>query len=91
MWKEPSIGVVLADQDSEARLPQPAEITSVEPGSIGDELGLQPGDRLLSINGVRPRDLIDFQLLSGEEELTLEVQDPDGTVHVVEFEKDPDD
>ena len=91
MWKEPSAGVVLADLDPESRLPQPAEITSVEPGSIGDELGLQPGDRLLSINGIRPRDLIDFQMLSGEEELTLEVQDPDGTVHVVEFEKDADD
>ena len=91
MWKEPSAGVELADLDPAARLPQPAEITSVEPGSIGDELGLQPGDRLLSINGIRPRDLIDFQVLSGEEELTLEVQDPDGTVHVVDFEKDADD
>ena len=91
MWKEPSAGVVLADQDPEARLPQPAVITSVEPGSIGEELGLQPGDRLLSLNGIRPRDLIDFQVLSGEEDLTLEVQDPDGTVHVVEFEKDADD
>ena len=91
MWKEPSAGVVLADSDPAARLPQPAEITSVEPGSIGDELGLQPGDRLLSINGVRPRDLIDFQVLSGEEELTVEVQDPDGSIHVVEFEKDADD
>jgi len=91
VWKEPSAGVVLADQDPEARLPQPAVITSVEPGSIGDELGLQPGDRLLSLNGIRPRDLIDFQVLSGEEDLTLEVQDPDGTVHQVELEKDADD
>ena len=91
MWNEPSAGVSLADRDPAARLPQPALVTSVEPGSIGDELGLQPGDRLLSINGIRPRDLIDFQMLSGEEELSLEVQDPDGTVHVVELEKDADD
>ena len=91
MWNEPSAGVVLADRDPEARLPQPALVTSVEPGSIGDELGIQPGDRLLSINGIRPRDLIDFQMLSGEEELSLEVQDPDGTVHLVELEKDADD
>ena len=90
MWKEPSAGVVLADLDPEARVPQPALVTSVEPDSIGDELGVQPGDRLLSINGVRPRDLIDFQVLSGDELLTLEVQDPDGTVHVVELEKDAD-
>ena len=34
----------------------------------------EPGDRLLSINGRRPRDLIDLQLLVGEEELVLEVR-----------------
>ena len=90
MWKEPSAGVVLAALDPEARVPQPAVVEFVEPGSIGEELGFQPGDRLLSINGIRPRDLIDFQLLSGDEELTLEVQDPDGTVQVVELEKDAD-
>ena len=91
MWKEPSAGVVLADLDPEARVPQPALVTTVEPDSIAEELGIQPGDRLLSVNGIRPRDLIDFQLLTGEEELTLEVQDPDGTIHVVELEKDADD
>ncbi|MBO7353849.1 MAG: PDZ domain-containing protein, partial [Lachnospiraceae bacterium] len=26
-------------------------IKSVEPGSIAEELGIQPGDRLISING----------------------------------------
>jgi putative radical SAM enzyme (TIGR03279 family) len=62
----------------------------VEPGSIGEELGFQPGDRLLSINGKRPRDLIDLQVLVGEEELILEVEDPDGTRHTVELEKDLD-
>jgi putative radical SAM enzyme (TIGR03279 family) len=65
-------------------------VDTVEPDSIGDELGIQPGDKLLSINGVRPRDLIDLHFLVGEEELTLEVQDPDGSIHVVELEKDAD-
>jgi len=91
VWNEPSAGVVLADLDPESRLPQPALVTAVEPESIGEELGIQPGDRLLSINGIRPRDLIDYQLLSGEEELSLEVQDPDGTIHQVDLEKDADD
>jgi len=90
VWKEPSAGVPLVEA-SEARLPQPAVVDAVEPDSIGDELGIQPGDRLLSINGVRPRDLIDLQFLVTAEELTLEVQDPDGTLHVVELEKDADD
>ena len=65
-------------------------VATVEPDSIGEELGFQPGDRLLRINGVAPRDLIDLQVLQGEEELTLEVEDPDGTLHVLEIEKDAD-
>ncbi len=72
------------------RLPQPAVVAGVEPGSIGEELGFQPGDRLLSINGMRPRDLIDVQVLCCEEELVLVVEDPDGSRHVVELEKDAD-
>jgi len=93
VWNEPSAGIALAELGAESavRLPQPAVVAQVEPGSIGEELGFQPGDRLLSINGIRPRDLIDFQVLQGGEELTLEVEDPDGSLHVVELEKDPDD
>jgi len=91
MWNEPSAGIAVAPAEGEApRLPQPAVVATVEPGSIGEELGFQPGDRLLSINGKRPRDLIDLQFLVGEEELVLEVEDPDGTLHTVELEKDLD-
>ncbi len=93
MWIEPPAGIPLQTPAGEEspRLPQPAEVVAVEPGSIGDELGFQCGDRLLSINGNRPRDLIDYQILCGEEELCLEVQDPKGTLHVVELEKEADD
>ena len=93
MWNELTAGISLEDPggSSSDRLPQPAVVVSVEPGSIGEELGFQPGDRLLSINGVRPRDLIDFQMLVGEEDLRLEVEDPTGEVHVIELEKDADD
>lgn len=87
MWKEPSAGTAVAP----AHQPQPAVVASVEPGSIGEELGFQPGDRLLTINGQRPRDLVDLQLLVGEEELVLVVEDPSGSLHTVELEKDADD
>ncbi len=91
VWNEPSAGIALAALDGESpRLPAPAVVATVEPGSIGEELGFQPGDRLLSINGKRPRDLIDVQFLVGEEELVLEVEDPEGTHHTVELEKDLD-
>jgi putative radical SAM enzyme (TIGR03279 family) len=92
MWNEPSAGIAVAEpvDGSAPRLPQPAVVATVEPGSIGEELGFQPGDRLLSINGQRPRDLIDLQFLVGDEELVLEVEDPDGSLHTVEIEKDLD-
>jgi len=89
VWNEPS--AALADSlPGPERQPDPAVVVSVEPGSIADELGFQPGDRLISINGLRPRDLIDLQVLCSEEELTLEVDDPDGSRHVVQLEKDAD-
>lgn len=93
MWIEPPAGIPLQSPPGEdaPRLPAPAEVVAVEPGSIGEELGFQRGDRLLSINGIRPRDLIDLQILCGEEDLSLEVQDPEGVLHVVELEKEADD
>jgi putative radical SAM enzyme (TIGR03279 family) len=93
VWIEPPAGISLQSPQAgdPPRLPQPAEVVGVEPGSIGEELGFQCGDRLLSINGIRPRDLIDLQILCGEEELTLEVEDPQGSLHRVELEKEADD
>ena len=93
MWNEPSAGVAVAalDPDSTARQPQPAVVASVEPGSIGEELGFEPGDQLLSINGIRPRDLIDYRYLCVDEDLHLEVRDAAGDLHEVDLEKDADD
>jgi len=93
VWNEPSAGVAVAalDPTSSGRQPQPAVVDSIEPGSIGDELGFEPGDQLLSINGIRPRDLIDYRYLCVEEELHLEVLDASGEIHQVDLEKDADD
>ena len=93
MWNEPSAGVAIAalDPKTSARQPQPAVVATVEPGSIGEELGFEPGDQLLSINGVRPRDLIDYRYLCVEEELSLQVRDTAGELHSVDLEKDADD
>tara|TARA_B100002051_G_C16743311_1_gene645756 strand:- start:2684 stop:4081 length:1398 start_codon:yes stop_codon:yes gene_type:complete len=93
LWNEPSAGVAVSalDPDRVSRQPQPAVVDSVEPGSIGEELGFEPGDQLLSINGIRPRDLIDYRYLCVEEELHLEVCDSAGVLHQVDLEKDADD
>lgn len=70
---------------------QPALITSVVPASIAAEVGFEAGDRLVAINGQRPRDLIDYQFLCADEVLNLEVLDSQGKTHHVEIEKDYDD
>ncbi|MEM9219334.1 MAG: TIGR03279 family radical SAM protein [Cyanobacteria bacterium P01_F01_bin.150] len=70
---------------------QPALVTQVIDNSIAAELGFEPGDRLVSINGVVPRDLIDYQFLCADEYLELEVLDSTGQSHHVELEKDYDD
>ncbi len=68
----------------------PALITKVIPDSIAAEIGFEPGDRLVAINGNQPRDLIDYQFLCAEEVLELEVIDTAGKTHQIEIEKDYD-
>jgi len=70
---------------------QPARISRILQGSIGEELGFEIGDAIVAINGERPRDLIDYQYLCTEEELTIEVLDKHGETHHIELEKDYDD
>lgn len=69
---------------------RPARISRIVPDSIAEEVGFEPGDALVSINGQSPRDLIDYQFFCAEEELTLEVLDRHGKIHRVELEKDVD-
>ena len=93
MWNEPpvtSAGSTLNTR-SASKQPLPAVVQAVQAESIGEALGFQPGDRLISINGVRPRDLIDYRFLTVEEELDLEVIDSQGKIHKVNLEKDAED
>ncbi len=64
-------------------------ISSVAPGSVGAEVGLEPGDRLLAIDGHALRDLIDYRYYSDAEELTLEIERA-GEHHTLEIERDLD-
>ena len=69
---------------------RPARISKVLPDSIADEIGFEPGDAIVAINGSKPRDLIDYQFLCADEVLLLEVLDAAGKTHSIEIEKDYD-
>ena len=68
----------------------PALIESIENNSIAEEVGFESGDAILSINGVKPRDLIDYQILICDEILEISVLDKNNTVHNITIEKEPD-
>jgi putative radical SAM enzyme (TIGR03279 family) len=48
-----------------------AIVEAVDPGSLGEEIGLKPGDELFSINGSRMEDVIDYRFLIADEEVEL--------------------
>jgi putative radical SAM enzyme (TIGR03279 family) len=70
---------------------QPAKISRVLPDSIAEEIGLEAGDAIVSINQSQPRDLIDYRFLCSDEYLELEVVDTEGELHQIVIEKDFDD
>ena len=59
----------------------PAEIESIEPNSIAQQIGFESGDSIISINGKKPRDLIDYQILISEEVLDISVLDKNYEIH----------
>ena len=64
-----------------------AKISSVAQGSIAEELGIVEGSELLSVNGIKLRDYIDYQYAVMTEELTFEIKSPDGSIEEYEIEK----
>lgn len=65
-------------------------VRQVEPESIGEELGIEPGDRLLSMNGSEISDVFDYYYYMEDEELVLLIEKPNGEQWELEIEKDED-
>ena len=63
-------------------------IDGVMPGSIAEELAIEPGDRLISVNGNKLRDVIDYNYFASEDLLILELQKADGEIWEIEVERE---
>ena len=65
-------------------------VKSLMPGGIGEELGIEPGDKLLAINGNEIQDVFDYYYYEESEQLLLLIEKPDGEKWELEIEKDED-
>ena len=65
-------------------------IQSIVPGSIAEEMELQPGDTVLAINGQDIEDVFDYHYLVNDEYVEMLIRTADGTEEVLEIEKDYD-
>ena len=65
-------------------------VKSLMPGGIGEELGIEPGDKLLAINGNEIQDVFDYYYYEESEQLLLLIEKPDGEEWELEIEKDED-
>ena len=66
-------------------------VEDIVKNSIADELGIVKGDRIVSINGIEPKDIIEYSFVINDEILDITVEHSDKTVESVEIEKDFDD
>lgn len=66
------------------------KIKTVIPGSIGEELELEPGDRVLAVNDQEIEDVFDYRYLINDEYIELTVLKANGEEWILEIEKDAD-
>ncbi|PYS86659.1 MAG: DUF512 domain-containing protein [Acidobacteria bacterium] len=65
------------------------EIAEVAAGSLGAELELEAGDRVMSVNGRTVRDYLDFRFqTAGETEMVVDVRKPSGEHWELNIERD---
>ncbi|MCM8710485.1 DUF512 domain-containing protein [Clostridium sp. SYSU_GA19001] len=66
------------------------KIVKVKPGSIAEELEIDIGDKLISINGTEVKDIIDYKFLLADEFVIVEIEKKNGEVWELEIEKEYD-
>ncbi|EPZ42654.1 MULTISPECIES: DUF512 domain-containing protein [Alicyclobacillus] len=66
------------------------KIKEVKPGSLAEELDLQPGDELIRINGTTINDIVDLQFALADETIDMEIKRANGEIWQIEVDKDYD-
>lgn len=64
-------------------------VNTVTAGSIADEIGMEPGDTVLSVNNRNITDILDYYFYINDSPVYVEIKKGDGTIWDLEIEKDP--
>lgn len=65
-------------------------VKRVLPGSIGEELEIEAGDRVLAIDGTEIEDIFDYQFLIQDTYIEVLIEKPDGEQWLLEVDKEFD-
>src|SRR5688572_17857378 len=63
------------------------KVARVLPDSIADELGIEVGTELVSVNGRDLHDFLDWEFLTADDDLVVEARQPDGDEVVYEIQR----
>ncbi len=66
------------------------KIITVKPGSLAEELEIVPGDKIIEINGITLKDIIDLSFAFADEEIDMLIEHEDGQQEMISFDKDYD-
>lgn len=65
-------------------------VSAVHPGTVADELGLQVGTELITVNGRPLEDFLDWEFLTADDQFLLHVRQPDGEEIEYDIERPPE-
>ena len=65
-------------------------VEEVISGSIADEIGIKKEDKILKINNLEPKDIIEYSYIINDEEINLLVEHKNKELEEIEIEKDFD-
>ena len=65
-------------------------VSRVLPGSIAEELEIEPGDKLLAIDNTEIEDIFDYQFLIQDTYIEVVIEKPDGEQWLLEVDKEYD-
>ena len=86
-----TLGISVIRSEEKALKKHEHIIKAVEQGSIAEELEIEPGDVLLTINNEEIEDVFDFRYMIKDEYLEVVIRKPDGEEWLLEIDKEYDD